>query len=115
MTKEKKEIQIFEPNRADEYTRILKVRTGLIDENTDADVKKFFEQIYKLFGKEWASSHNRIALQNILDYIIRDCMPDSDIVQHVFNEKIPEHVKVDVLNFAWKVFKCAWINADEYL
>ena len=113
--KEKKDIYVFEPNRAKEYIDILKVRTGLISDHVDKDARKFFDQTYHLFGKEWATSHNRVALQNIMDYIIRDCTPGENTEKHIFNENIPEHVKINVLNFAWEIFKCAWINADEYL
>lgn len=110
----KQELHVFEPDRAKEYTRILIVRTGAIDE-TDKDAIRFFEEIFNLFGKEWASSHNRVGMQNIMNQIITECAPDEDVNHGVFKSKVPEHLKMKVLNFGWKVFKCAWINANEYI
>lgn len=110
-----KELHVFEPTRADEYIRILRVRVGYVAmEKNISETLEFLNQTFVLFGTEWASSHNRKAIQNIFDRIIEDCEP-GEHGHGIFKNKIPEFAKMDVLNFAFDVFKCAWINADEYL
>lgn len=105
----------FEPGRGDEYTRMLVVRTGMPKLIGDRDIQPYYLHVYRMFGHEWAASHNRVALQNILNRIIVECTPDYYAERSIFGKPIPEYLKYEIMNFAWVVFKCAWINADEYL